>query len=124
MSLSGFPSASSIALSSSSVPVPAAPARAPSSKRHPQPITHSSWEGYVGNTRDALILIEAARQGLLPRIKRRLKEDERRHLVRSGQIFIFDEGEAGIHRWTDGLNWSPSRILQNFLVRIICCDLC
>lgn len=29
---------------------------------------------------------------------------------------VFDEGESGIKRWTDGLIWSPSRILSNFLV--------
>jgi len=31
-------------------------------------------------------------------------------------VFVFDEKESGIKRWTDGLVWSPSRILGNFLV--------
>lgn len=51
----------------------------------------------------------------MPKIKRRLRDDERK-LIRSGQVFVFDERESGIKRWTDGLLWSPSRILMNFLV--------
>ncbi|OBZ91595.1 Global transcription regulator FGP1 [Choanephora cucurbitarum] len=52
---------------------------------------------------------------MLPRITRRLQEKERQ-LVRSGSIFVFDETESGIKRWTDGRIWSPSRIMGNFLV--------
>lgn len=37
-------------------------------------------------------------------------------MVQSGAVFVFDEHESGIKRWTDGLVWSPSRILNNFLV--------
>ena len=37
-------------------------------------------------------------------------------MVQSGAVFVFDEHESGIKRWTDGLVWSPSRILGNFLV--------
>lgn len=51
----------------------------------------------------------------MPKVTRRLRDDERK-LVRSGQVFVFDERESGIKRWTDGLLWSPSRILWNFLV--------
>lgn len=34
----------------------------------------------------------------------------------SGSVFLFDEDESGIKRWTDGVFWSPSRILGNFLI--------
>lgn len=51
----------------------------------------------------------------MPKVTRRLREEER-GLIRSGQVFVFDEQESGIKRWTDGLLWSPSRILWNFLV--------
>ncbi|KAI8096856.1 Gti1/Pac2 family-domain-containing protein [Halteromyces radiatus] len=71
--------------------------------------------GYVETTRDSLILLEACRQGSLPRVRRRLQEQERQ-LVKSGAVFCFDENESGIKRWTDGLVWSPSRILGNFLI--------
>ncbi|KAK9761244.1 Global transcription regulator sge1, partial [Basidiobolus ranarum] len=36
--------------------------------------------------------------------------------LRSGSVYVFDEKESGIKRWTDGRLWSPSRILGNFLV--------
>ncbi|KAL1923008.1 uncharacterized protein VTP21DRAFT_9384 [Calcarisporiella thermophila] len=74
-----------------------------------------TFYGFIESTQDALLLFEACRRGILPRVCRRLQEKERK-LVRSGSVFIFDERESGIKRWTDGLVWSPSRILGNFLV--------
>ncbi|TIC06538.1 hypothetical protein E3Q08_00815 [Wallemia mellicola] len=70
---------------------------------------------FVGSTYDGLLILEASRLGLLPRVTRRLKEAER-DLVQSGSVFVFDEHESGMKRWTDGLYWSPSRILGNFLI--------
>ncbi|KAG0198650.1 hypothetical protein BGX28_007913, partial [Mortierella sp. GBA30] len=100
----------------------------------------------IDDTRDALIILEACRQGLLPRINRRLLAAERERqdmrseslvspsdasssgathtrtmttnlsLIESGSVFVFDEDESGICRWTDGRIWSPSRICGNFLV--------
>lgn len=72
--------------------------------------------GFVESTGDALRLIQAARQGLVPRITRRLNDLERRAMIRSGAIFIFSDEESGIKRWTEGLSWSASRIVGNFLV--------
>ncbi|KAG0372927.1 hypothetical protein BGX24_012393 [Mortierella sp. AD032] len=37
-------------------------------------------------------------------------------LIIPGSVFVFDEQESGICRWTDGKIWSPSRISGNFLV--------
>ncbi|KAF9106384.1 hypothetical protein BGX29_009677 [Mortierella sp. GBA35] len=37
-------------------------------------------------------------------------------LIVPGSVFVFDENESGICRWTDGRIWSPSRICGNFLV--------
>ncbi|KAI8376191.1 Gti1/Pac2 family-domain-containing protein, partial [Radiomyces spectabilis] len=71
--------------------------------------------GYIETTRDSLLIFEACKRGLLPRICRRL-QDKERQLVQSGTVFCFDENESGIKRWTDGLLWSPSRILGNFLI--------
>lgn len=72
--------------------------------------------GFVETTGDALRLIQAARQGVIPRITRRLNDLERRAMIRSGAIFIFSDEESGIKRWTEGLSWSASRIVGNFLV--------
>ncbi|KAL9558534.1 hypothetical protein MBANPS3_000870 [Mucor bainieri] len=71
--------------------------------------------GYIETTQDALLIFEGCRRGLIPRVSRRLQEKERR-MIRSGSVFVFDESESGIKRWTDGLVWSPSRILGNFLI--------
>ncbi|CEG63694.1 Putative cAMP-independent regulatory protein [Rhizopus microsporus] len=74
-----------------------------------------TFHGYIETTQDVLLIFEGCRRGLLPRICRRLQEKER-NMIRSGSIFVFDERESGIKRWTDGRVWSPSRILGNFLI--------
>ncbi|KAL7410017.1 Gti1/Pac2 family-domain-containing protein [Mrakia frigida] len=71
--------------------------------------------GIVNTTEDALLLFEGSRRSLVPRITRRLLESEK-SLITSGAIFVFDELESGIKRWTDSLIWSPSRIVSNFVV--------
>ncbi|GAA5980881.1 hypothetical protein JCM10908_003900 [Rhodotorula pacifica] len=75
-----------------------------------------AFRGFVETTLDALLVLEGCRRGLLPKITRRLQEFEKRALVVSGAVFVFHEEETGIKRWTDGLSWSPSRTLDNFLV--------
>lgn len=74
-----------------------------------------TFYGLVENTLDALRIFQMCRDGRLSRVRRRLHERERR-LIRSGSVFVFDEEESGIRRWTDGRLWSPSRILGNFLI--------
>jgi hypothetical protein len=75
----------------------------------------ATFDGYIGTTYDALIVFEACLSGRLSRALRRPKEDERQELIQSGKVFIYKQ-ESGITRWTDGVSWSPSRILDNFLV--------
>ncbi|RKO99621.1 hypothetical protein CXG81DRAFT_3260, partial [Caulochytrium protostelioides] len=70
---------------------------------------------FVETTVDALVLFQAARQGLVARASRRLVHAEKTALA-SGATFIYDEEGSGIRRWTDGRLWSPSRILDNFLI--------
>lgn len=67
-------------------------------------------------TTDALRLFEAVLLGQLLHTARRPHDRERDGLIQSGNVFIFEESSSGIKRWTDGHNWSPSRILGNFLV--------
>ncbi|KAJ7280727.1 Gti1/Pac2 family-domain-containing protein [Mycena rebaudengoi] len=78
-------------------------------------VWHPPWSGWIATTGDALLILEAARRGLIPRVTRRLVDAERR-MICSGSVFVFDEDESGIKRWTDGFFWSPSRILGNFLL--------
>jgi hypothetical protein len=75
-----------------------------------------TFTGYVATTQDALILFEACLTGVLHHVPRRPHYRERVHLVRSGSVFVYGELLSGIKRWTDGLAWSPSRMLGNFLV--------
>ncbi|KAG8984332.1 hypothetical protein FRB94_006134 [Tulasnella sp. JGI-2019a] len=77
--------------------------------------TEPPWNGFLETTEDALLILEAAKRRLIPRVTRRLAESERR-LITSGSVFVFEEEESGIKRWTDGFLWSPSRILGNFLL--------
>ncbi|KAM3078332.1 Gluconate transport-inducing protein [Clarireedia jacksonii] len=51
---------------------------------------------------------------LLPRVQRRLSEKERQS-IKSGSVFVWDEREAGMRRWTDGKSWSASRVSGSFL---------
>src|SRR5258708_36303739 len=77
--------------------------------------TEPPWSGWIETTGDALLILEAARRGMIPRVTRRLVDSERK-MITSGSVFVFDEDESGIKRWTDGFFWSPSRILGNFLL--------
>ncbi|KAL7751624.1 Gluconate transport-inducing protein [Sorochytrium milnesiophthora] len=77
----------------------------------------SSFEAFYGSLvtlRDALLVIEAVRRGLLPRVVKRL-DDTQREAIRPGSVFVWLESETGMKRWTDGKCWSPSRILGSFL---------
>lgn len=75
-----------------------------------------AFRGFVETTLDALLIFEGCKRGQLGKITRRLQEVEKRRLIVSGAVFVFDEEQTGIKRWTDGLTWSPSRTLGNFLV--------
>ncbi|KAL5601419.1 hypothetical protein BROUX41_002594 [Berkeleyomyces rouxiae] len=73
-----------------------------------------TYYGLVRTPADAIKLFEACRVGLLPRVQRRLSEKERQ-AIRPGSVFVWDEREAGMRRWTDGKSWSASRVSGSFL---------
>ncbi|KAH9811301.1 Gti1/Pac2 family-domain-containing protein [Melampsora americana] len=75
-----------------------------------------TWYGLVQTPRDAYLLLEACRVGKLYRITRRLTDLERSQIIRPGAVFVWDEKEAGIKRWTDHVRWSPSRVSGAFLI--------
>src|ERR1700761_6498743 len=76
--------------------------------------TMETYYGQVRTPQDAIVLFEACRLGILPRVQRRLSEKERQQ-IRSGSVFVWDEREAGMRRWTDGKSWSASRVSGSFL---------
>ncbi|KAI4126617.1 MAG: hypothetical protein LQ338_003639 [Usnochroma carphineum] len=75
-----------------------------------------TWRGHVETTKDALLIFEACFQGTLAHCFRRPHDRERAQLIVSGNVFVYEEATSGIKRWTDGVPWSPSRILTNFLI--------
>ena len=80
------------------------------------PICKPTWRGHVETTKDALLVFEACFNGTLAHCFRRPHDRERNSLIVSGNVFVYEEGTSGIKRWTDGIPWSPSRILTNFLI--------
>lgn len=75
-----------------------------------------TFTGFVHNSMDGLVLFEGCLSGKLHHVPRRPHDRERASLIKSGSIFIYEENASGIKRWTDGVAWSPSRILGNFLI--------
>lgn len=75
-----------------------------------------TYQGYIANTKDALLVIQAALNEQLPTVPRRPHDKERASLITSGNVFVFIEERSGVKRWTDGVSWSPSRILGRFLI--------
>ncbi|KAI8649802.1 hypothetical protein NCS55_01443100 [Fusarium keratoplasticum] len=75
----------------------------------------ATFNGYIHTTYDDLIVFEACMSGNLSYALRRPEEEERLKLIRSGNVFVY-EAKPGMKRWMDGVSWSPSRVLDNFLV--------
>ena len=75
-----------------------------------------SYHGFVATTMDAILLFSAAIDGNIPLVRRRPHDKERDEAIRSGNIFIYEESASGVKRWTDGHNWSPSRIMGDYLI--------
>ncbi|KAK8093118.1 uncharacterized protein PG998_014519 [Apiospora kogelbergensis] len=75
-----------------------------------------TFVGYISSTTDALVLFEACLTGHISRVPRRPHDRERANLIRSGNVLIYEEHSSNIKRWTDGVPWSPSRMLGNFLL--------
>ncbi|KAJ2769272.1 Gluconate transport-inducing protein [Coemansia nantahalensis] len=74
-----------------------------------------TFHGFVDTAFDALLLFDACCDGRLPRVQRRFGDRERQS-IRSGAVYVWDEEETGMRRWTDGRTWSPSRVHGCFLI--------
>lgn len=74
-----------------------------------------TFTGFIETEADALILIEACIQGFLEFCTCRIPTSKR-SLLKSGHIYLYKELQSSIKRWTDGRNWSPSRIQGKFLI--------
>ncbi|CAH6720757.1 hypothetical protein CLIB1444_04S07228 [[Candida] jaroonii] len=74
-----------------------------------------SYNGRIKSLKDALLILEGTRLGILPKVKRRLNGLER-EFIDNGKIFAWNETECGMKRWTDGKNWSASKVNGPFLI--------
>lgn len=54
-------------------------------------------------------ILEAVRLGLVPRVTRRLTGHER-SMIRPGTVWVWEEEETNMRRWTDGRRWGASRV--------------
>ncbi|KAH7094080.1 Gti1/Pac2 family-domain-containing protein [Auriculariales sp. MPI-PUGE-AT-0066] len=70
---------------------------------------------------DAKLVVHAVRKGLLPACSQRLTQGERND-IRPGDVYVWTgraaDAEAGtpaLERWTDGYQWGPSRMKDEFL---------
>ena len=74
----------------------------------------ATYYGYIETIADAIMLFEACRLRQLPRVKRRLLGSERAY-IKSGSVFVWDEQDANMQRWTDGKLWSKAKTVGCFL---------
>lgn len=79
-------------------------------------ILKPTYFGYIGNTEDAILVIQAVLNKELEPVTRRLDPKERNEVIVLGNVFAFIEQSSKIKRWTDGKRWSASRILGRFLM--------
>lgn len=82
--------------------------------QNPQNLKIETYNGQIKTLKDALLVLEGTRLGYLPKIKRRLNGLER-EFIRANTIFAWNETECGMKRWTDGKNWSVSKVSGPFL---------
>lgn len=77
-----------------------------------QPI--ETYRGHILTLQDALLVLEATRLNLLPQVKRRFNDVERK-LISPGSVYAWNEMQCGMKRWTDGKNWLASKVKGPFL---------
>lgn len=73
-----------------------------------------TYKGRIATLNDALLVLEATRVKVLPKIKRRLNGLERKY-IKANTVFAWNETECGMKRWTDGKNWLASKVSGPFL---------
>lgn len=73
-----------------------------------------TYIGCIHTELDIIMLIDLCQQDILARVTRRLTDPERK-LIKNGSVFVYEEVESKIKRWTDGRIWSPSRCSGIFL---------
>lgn len=70
-------------------------------------LPEATFQGYVISSIDALVLFEACLTGALCHVPRHPYDHEIKDVVKSGNIFIFEQQASGIKCWFDGFPWAP-----------------
>lgn len=73
-----------------------------------------TYFGLILNLQDALLVLEGARCLILPCVRRRLNSEERQQIC-AGAVYVWNENECGMKRWTDGKIWLASKVKSPFL---------
>lgn len=73
-----------------------------------------TYYGIFRTALDTILLFEFCRIGLLKCVPRHLLKEEQAP-IRVGSVFVWDDSEANMKRWTDGRAWNASRIHDFFL---------
>lgn len=79
-----------------------------------QTFTGMTYFGLILNLQDALLVLEGTRRQLLPYVKRRLNDEERKQIC-AGAVYAWNESDCGMKRWTDGKIWLASKVKSPFL---------
>lgn len=78
-------------------------------------VPNETYHGLILTLQDALLLLEGIRRNLLPKVRRRLNDFERKHIT-AGSVFAWNENELSMKRWTDGKNWLALKVKGPFLI--------
>lgn len=81
-----------------------------------QPVCPTVTGVTIESTADALKIVKACQKQYFHCVPRRPLDNERSELIKSGHVFVYEENESRIKRWTDSIRWSPSRAMTNLLV--------
>ena len=73
-----------------------------------------TYFGDINTSQDAIKLFEACRLGLLPQTQHRLSLSERRR-IRPDSVFVWNDRNGHLRRWTDSRAWGPCRIDGRFV---------
>ncbi|KAM0714137.1 hypothetical protein Q7P37_007608 [Cladosporium fusiforme] len=65
-----------------------------------------TFTGHIKDRYEACILLEACLTGILSHIPRSPHDCERSHLIKSGNVFVYENNASGTDSWTDGIPWS------------------
>lgn len=61
-----------------------------------------TYIGHIATLRDAQLVFQACQDSTLVPVHRRLNDKERTAGIRSGYVYVWNDADSDIKRWTDG----------------------